>query len=382
VVEAVVEFYYKTYSNVHRGLHKLSEESTKVYEEAHEKVAKFLNARSWDEVVLTFNTTAATNYIAAPLVERAAKDGKKKVVLTVMEHHSNMLPWRRAAKVFGLKVEYVPAKATGELDLEKAEEIIDEETGVVAVAHASNVTGILNDVRKIAKMAHSCGAVVVVDGAQSVPHVEIDVRALEVDFLTFSGHKMLAPEGTGGFYGRHDLLEELEPWFVGGGAIKDVTLDEVIFDDPPWKFEPGTPCIAASAGLIKAIEYLEKLGMSEIHAHEVRLVKVAESSLKRVDGVKLYGASLNPELRTGIVSFNVEGLHPHVVAKILNDFYGIAVRSGLHCAHPYHRAIGAPHGTVRASFYIYNTPEEAEYLVQAVEEVARKYAPRSGGSAA
>ena len=377
VVEAIREFYYSSYSNVHRGHHYLSEESSRVYEEAHEKFAKFVNARSWDEIVFAFNATTAINYIAPSLAEKVAREGKRKIVLTVMEHHGNMLPWRRVARAFNLSVEYAPVKDSGELDLEKMLELIDEQTGIVAIVHASNVTGIINNVREVARHAHKYDAYVVVDGAQSVPHLKIDVRELEADILAFSGHKMLAPEGTGGFYGRRDLLEELEPWVVGGGIVKSVTLDKVDYDDLPWKFEPGTPDIAGSAGLIRAIEYLEKIGVENIHLHERRLLEALRKRLSDAEWLVTYGR-IDPERQTGIFCFNVKGLNPHIVGRVLNDFYGIAVRTGLHCAHPYHIALGAPEGTVRASFYIYNTLEEIEYFIESVEEIAKKY----GGSRA
>uniref|UniRef100_A0A7J3ZLS8 cysteine desulfurase n=1 Tax=Fervidicoccus fontis TaxID=683846 RepID=A0A7J3ZLS8_9CREN len=373
VVEAVREFYYSRYSNVHRGHHYLSEESSRIYEEAHERIAKLVNARSWDEIVFAFNATTAINYIAPSLAEKIVREGKRKIVLTVMEHHSNMLPWRRVARAFNLTVEYAPVREGGELDLRKMFELIDEQTGIVAVAHASNVTGIINDVREIARYAHKYGAYVVVDGAQSVPHLKVDVRELEVDILAFSGHKMLAPEGTGGFYGRRDLLEELEPWVVGGGMVRSVKLDKVNYEDLPWKFEPGTPDIAGSAGLIKAVEYLERIGIENVHLHEKRLLEALRSRLGDAEWLVTYNR-IDPERQTGIFCFNVRGLNPHVVGRLLNDFYGIAVRTGLHCAHPYHTALGAQDGTVRASFYIYNTIEEVVYFTESIEEIAKKYA--------
>ncbi|MEM1620256.1 MAG: cysteine desulfurase [Fervidicoccaceae archaeon] len=372
VVERVVEVYYKHYSNVHRGHHSLSEISTELYEEAHRAVARFIGARFWEEIVLTFNTTTAINAIAVPLLEKTSREGRKKVLLTQMEHHSNMLPWRRAAKLLGCEISYIPVKRSGLLDFEKALELLNDDVGVLAISHASNVTGVINDVRLLARRAHEYGIVVVVDGAQSAPHLKINVNDLEVDFFAFSGHKMLAPEGTGVLYGRRELLEELEPWFVGGGAVRRVTVDDVIYEDLPWRFEPGTPDVAGAAGLIEAVKYLERVGMERLHSHEAKLLRLAREILANDERVILYQPA-EPEKHTGILAFNVRGINCHVVGKILNDFYGVAVRTGLHCAHPYHVAIGAPDGTVRASFYLYNTAEEIEYFAEAVREIARKY---------
>ncbi len=374
VVEAVRKAYYTSYANVHRGHHELSQKSSEVYEEAHEVIARFLGASDWREIVLAFNTTTAMNYIAPSLSEYLARRGKKRIIITMMEHHGSMLPWRRAAPLFGLRVEYAPVNREGLLDMGALEAMIDDDVGAVVVTHASNVTGVVNDLRKISGWAHQHDALLVVDGAQSVPHLPINVTELGIDFITFSGHKMMAPDGTGGFYGRLDVLEEMTPWVVGGGAIKEVTIDDVVYADLPWRFEPGTPNITGAAGLIEAVEYLRRLGMDQVHAHEKRLVTHVERYLGEVDGVESYLPRGAFDL-TGIFPFNIRRLNPHIVGQLLNDQYGIAVRTGLHCAHVYHRAMGLEEGTVRASFYIYNTVEEAALLVDAVGEIARKYAP-------
>lgn len=372
VIEALKEFYGEKYSNVHRGHHYLSQKSSEIYEEAHEKVAKFLGTASWEEIVFTFNTTTAINYLSPSVLELMKNRGKRKIIISIMEHHSNMLPWRRAAPLFGMQVVYAPIKQDGSLDMKKLFELIDEDTAVIAISHASNVTGIINDIKAIAREAHKYDSVVVVDGAQSVPHLKINVKSLEIDFLTFSGHKMLAPEGTGGFYGKKELLEEMKPWISGGGSIKDVTLKEIIYADLPWKFEPGTPNISGSMGLIKAIEYLEEIGMEKIHLHEKKLLEYIINRLKEQENLTYY-QKLNPEKHTGIFSFNIKGINPHIVGQLLNDFYNIAIRTGLHCAHPYHYALGAKEGTARASFYIYNDLEDMELLGEAIETIIRKY---------
>ena len=372
VIESIRKMYYTSYANVHRGHHELSQRSSEVYEQAHEVLADFLGARDWREIILTFNTTTAMNYIAPSLSEYLARRGKKRVIISQMEHHGSMLPWRRAAGVFGLKVDYAPVTREGLLDMDALEAMIDDNVGAIVVTHASNVTGVVNDLRRISSWAHQHDALLVVDGAQSVPHLPVKVRELGVDFITFSGHKMMAPDGTGGFYGRLDVLEELTPWIVGGGAIREVTLDNVVYADLPWKFEPGTPNITGASGLIEAVQYLERLGMEEVHAHERGLVEHVVKYASQTPGLEHYVPRGAFDL-TGIFSFNLKGLNPHIVGQLLNDEYGIAVRTGLHCAHPYHRAMGLEEGTVRASFYIYNTLEEAALLVEALGSISKKY---------
>lgn len=367
VIEAVREFYEKYNANVHRGLHRLSQEASEAYEAAHERVAKFINARSWDEVVFTYNTTYAINLVALGLGFKLLKPGDE-IVLTVMEHHSNMLPWRNIARLRGARVKYVDITDEGYLRYEQFEELITERTRVVAVTLMSNVLGTINDVRRIAKIAHSVGAIVVVDGAQGVPHLPVDVRELDIDFLAFSGHKMLGPTGIGVLWGRRELLEEIEPILAGGGTIKDVTLEGVEWADLPWRLEPGTPNIAGAVGLAAAVEYLERIGMENVRAHERELVAytLKRFSEELAGQVDLYGPR-SPEDRGGVVSFNVRGLHHHTVGRAL-DAFGIAVRTGMHCAHPLHYRLGL-RGTVRASFYIYNVKEEVDALVDALRKI-------------
>ncbi|MEM0027517.1 MAG: SufS family cysteine desulfurase [Ignisphaera sp.] len=381
VIDAIANFYKNHYANVHRGFHTLSQEASQMYEQAHETLAKFINAYSWDEIIFVNNTTEGLNLVAYSWGLHNINEGDE-IVLTVMDHHSSMLPWRHIAKMRNAKVKYVNVTPDGYLDYNHLDEIITEKTKVVAFPIASNVLGTINDVSRIVKRAKEVGALVVADGAQSVPHIPTNVRELGVDFLAFSGHKMLGPTGSGVLWGRRDLLQELKPFKVGGDTIRDVTLDDVVWLDPPWRFEAGTPNIEAAIGLATAAEYLMKIGMENVRRHEIELV---EHTLKLLvesfgDEIRYYGPR-NPEHKTGVVAFNVKNLHFHIVAQAL-DYFGIAVRSGMHCAHPLHYALRISYedppptsipsnvderlkrfGSVRASFYIYNTKEEVGYFV-------------------
>jgi cysteine desulfurase/selenocysteine lyase len=369
VVAAIARYYLWHNANVHRGLHTLSQEASQMYEEAHEAVARFINARSWDEVVFTYNVTEALNLVAYTWGLRNVGEGDK-IVLTVMEHHSNMLPWRNLARLKGARVVYADITDGGELTYEEFERLIDERTKVVAVTLMSNVLGTItvDVVKRVAKLAHEVGAIVVADGAQYVPHAPTNVRDLGVDFLGFSGHKMLGPMGIGVLWGRREILEELEPFKSGGDTIKDVTLSDVVWHDLPWRFEAGTPNVAGAVGLKAAIEYLTRLGMDAVREHEKRLV---EYTLKRFseelgDAVEVYGPK-DPEVRGGVIAFNVKGLNHHTVGMAL-DMFGIAVRTGMHCAHPLHYRLGL-RGTVRASYYVYNIKEEVDELVKALKTI-------------
>jgi cysteine desulfurase/selenocysteine lyase len=397
VIEAIVDFYKNHYANVHRGLHTLSQEASQMYEEAHEILAKFINAYSWDEIVFVNNTTEGLNLVAYAWGLYNINEGDE-IVLTVMDHHSSMLPWRHIAKLRKAKVKYIKVANDGYLDYNQLDNVITEKTKVVAFPIASNVLGTICDVKKIVKKAKEVRALVVADGAQSVPHIPTNVRELGVDFLAFSGHKMLGPTGSGVLWGRKDVLEDMKLFKVGGDTIKDVTLDNIVWLDPPWRFEAGTPNIEAAIGLATATQYLMKIGMENVRQHEVELVKY---TLKRIfevfsEEIKYYGP-MNPEDKTGVVAFNIKNLHHHTVAKAL-DFFGIAVRSGMHCAHPLHYALKISYeepppaeipkdvderlkrfGCVRASFYIYNTRDEVDYFIGALtfitkvrEELARK----------
>lgn len=368
VVAAIARFYLQYNANVHRGFHTLSQEASEAFEEAHEVIAHFINAYSWEEVILTYNTTESINIVAFTWGLKNLREGDE-IILTVMDHHSNMLPWRKVAEITGAKIRYVDITDDGLLRYDMLEEMISEKTKVVAFPMMSNVLGTMNDVKRIVKVAHSVGAIVVADGAQWVPHAPTDVRDLGIDFLAFSGHKMLGPTGTGVLWGRKDILEDLEPFKSGGDTIKDVTLDSVIWHDLPWRFEAGTPNIAGAIGLAEAVKYLMRIGMENVREHEKELVR---HTLKRfeelADDVDVYGPK-NPEVRGGVVSFNVKGLHYHIVGKAL-DLFGIAVRTGGHCAHPLHYRLGIK-GTVRASYYIYNTVEEVDRFIEVLKTIVK-----------
>ncbi|MCY0868731.1 MAG: SufS family cysteine desulfurase [Desulfurococcus sp.] len=365
VINAIRDYYMYHNANVHRGFHTLSQEASQMYEDAHEKVAKFINAYSWSEVVFCSNTTEAINIIAYGWGLWNLKEGDE-IVLTVMDHHSNMLPWRLVAKLKGAKVKYVDITDDGYLKYEQFEELITERTRVVAFPLASNVLGTINDARRITRLAHSVNAIVVADGAQSVPHVPTNVRELEVDFLAFSGHKMLGPTGIGVLWGRRDILESMNPVRVGGDTIKDVTLDDVVWHDLPWRFEGGTPHIAGGVGLAAAIDYLTSIGMENVRAHEKTLTEYTIRRLGELIDVEYYGPR-NPEDKTAVIAFNIKGLNHHTVGSAL-DLFGIAVRTGMHCAHPLHYRLGLK-GTVRASYYIYNTIEEVDYFIESLEKI-------------
>lgn len=371
VVKRVLEIYRDSYANIHRSGHYLAQRASRVFEETRETVARFINAKEPGEIIFVWNATHGINLLSLPLLEMLKKEGKEEVLISVMEHHSNMLPWRRASSLLGMRVKYIPVKSDGTLDYEELDGLLSEKTGVVAVTHASNVTGVVNDVKRIAKIAHEYGAYVVVDGAQYAPHAKVDVRGLGADFYVFSGHKMLAPEGTGALYGKMEILEKLEPFITGGGTIKDVTLDDVVYLEPPHRFEAGTPNIAGIAGLGEAIRYLERIGLDNVLSHERMLLAKALKRSEELSNVIVYGPK-RIDNRLGIFTFNEKGLNPHIVGQILNEDYGVAVRTGLHCAHPYHHALGATEGTVRASFYIYNTMEEIDYLIDSLIDIERR----------
>ncbi len=371
VIEAIRRFYQAHNANIHRGLHALSREASEEYEEAHSVVARFINARSWREVVFVRNTTEAINLVAYSWAMDRLGSGDE-IVVTVMEHHSNMLPWVAIAKRLGAKVKVVGLASDYMLDYDALSEALTERTRIIAVSHASNVLGTINDVKGIAALAHEVGAVCLVDGAQSVPHMPVNVRELGCDFLAFSGHKMLGPTGIGVLYGREDLLEEMSPFMYGGDMVREVRYRngavEPAWNDLPWKFEAGTPNIAGGIGLAEAVKYLERIGMENVRAHEVELTSYALKRLSEVEGLNLFGPS-SPTSRCGIIPFNLDGLDPHSLAAMLDE-RKIAVRSGFHCAQPLHEYLGLKEGTARASFYIYNTREEVDLLSESLAEIA------------
>lgn len=356
VIEAVEEFYRENNSNVGRGLYKLANDATQAYESSREKVAEFIGAEK-DEIVFVRNTTEAENLLSSSL------DFEGDILLSEMAHHSEQLPWREKAEKEGKNIEYVET-ANGKISLKDFEEEINEDTGLVAISHISNVFGVENSIEEIIKIAHKNEAFVVLDCAQSAPHMEIDVKDLRADFVTFSGHKMLGPTGIGVLYGKKELLEEMKPYQVGGGMVKSVKKDSARYEDTPHRFEAGTPNIAGAVGLKAAIEYLESIGLEKIHEHDLRVSRKIREGLKEIEKVEI----LSPEGAI-LVSFHSEKVHSHDLAEVLNQ-EGVAVRAGNHCAQPQHEEMNLP-GTVRASPYLYNTKEDVEKLLDAVREAVK-----------
>lgn len=365
VLDAVDRYYQTSHANIHRGVYVLSEEATIAYEQAHERVAHFIHA-DWDEVIFTKNTTESLNLVAYAWGLHSLQAGDE-IVLTQLEHHSNLVPWQQIARRTGAVVHYIRIDAQGQLDMEHAAALIGPRTKMVAVTHVSNVLGTVNPVAILGQMAHAQGALLCVDGAQSIPHMAIDVRALDCDFFAFSGHKMLGPTGIGGLYGKRHLLEQMEPFLYGGDMIREVTFAGASWNDLPWKFEAGTPPIAQGIGLAAAVDYLDHLGMEAVQAHEHLLVRTALEHMRQAPDITVYG----PEAaaRGGVVSFNIQGLHPHDIASIL-DQYGVAIRAGHHCAMPLMGVLGI-NGTCRASFYVYNTVDEIHSFMEAIGEARR-----------
>ncbi len=361
VIEAIQRYYERSHSNVHRSIHTLGEEATELYEAARDAVRGFTGARSREEIVFTRGTTEGVNLLAQALGRTLV--GGDEILVTEMEHHSNLIPWQMACRDHGAVLKAVPLLEGSYLEMAAFDRLISPRTRVVAVAHVSNVLGTINPVEEIARKAHAMGAALVVDGAQAAPHLPLDLGASGADFYVFSGHKMLGPTGIGVLYGRRDALERLEPAWGGGEMIKEVWIDHAQWNDLPWRFEPGTPPIAGAVGLHAAIEYLEKLGMERVHAHEQALTAQCFDLLTRIPGVTIYGPR-NPAERGAVVSFNVEGLHPHDGAALL-DQRGIAVRAGHHCGQPLMKRLGIV-GTLRASFSVYNTPADVERLAEGV----------------
>lgn len=362
VIEAI-EQYYKGYnSNVHRGVHTLGTKATDAYEGAREKVRKFIHAKSVEEVVFTRGTTASINMLAASYGEENVKEGDE-IVITYMEHHSNLIPWQQLAKRKKAELKYIPLEEDGTITLEKVRETVTPKTKIVAVTLVSNVLGTINPIKEIANIAHENGAVLAVDGAQGVPHMKVDVQDLDCDFLSFSGHKMCGPTGIGVLYGKKELLEKMEPVEFGGEMIDFVGLYDSTWKELPWKFEGGTPIIAGAIGLGKAIEFLEEVGLEEILKHEHHLAAYALDKLSEVEGIEVYGPK-DPMKRAGLVTFNIKGVHPHDVATVL-DAEGIAIRAGHHCAQPLMKWLDVS-ATARASFYLYNTEEDIDRFVSGI----------------
>ncbi len=361
VIEAMARYYEQSHANVHRSIHVLGEEATELYELARDRVQRFIGAASREEVVFTRGTSDGVSLLAETI--RPMLRAGDEILITEMEHHSNIIPWQLAARDRGAAIRAIPLRDGWRLDLDALDRVLTDRTKVLAFAHVSNVLGTINPVAELCRRARAAGVLTVVDGAQAAPHVGLDMAALGCDFYVFSAHKMLGPTGIGVLYGRRDVLDRLEPGRGGSEMIKEVWLDHAQWNDLPWRFEPGTPPIAEAVGLTAAIEYLEKLGMARVTEHERALAQRAVAALGVIDDVTVYGPPVSEE-RGAVVSFGVRGLHPHDVAALL-DADGIAVRAGHHCAQPLMRCLGVV-GTSRASFSVYNSPEEVDLLAHAV----------------
>ncbi|WP_308638655.1 cysteine desulfurase [Paenibacillus silvisoli] len=362
VIDAVSRYYEMDNANVHRGVHTLGSRATDAYEGAREKVAQFLNAASPQEIIFTRGTTTALNLVASSYARSVCGEGDE-IVITQMEHHSNFIPWQQVAKATGATLKFIPLEKDGSIKLENVEATITDRTKVVSVMYVSNVLGVINPIKEITAIAHRHGAIMVVDGAQSTPHMKVDVRDLDCDFYAFSGHKMCAPTGIGALYGKKALLEAMEPIEFGGEMIDHVDLYDSTWKELPWKFEGGTPIIAGAVGLGAAIDFLTEIGLDEIEKHEHKLASYAYERLSTIDGISIFGPKDN---RAGLVTFNLDDVHPHDVATVL-DTKGIAVRAGHHCCQPLMRYLNVS-STARASFYLYNTEEDVDRLVVGLQQ--------------
>ncbi|MEK5528629.1 cysteine desulfurase [Viridibacillus sp. FSL R5-0468] len=368
VIEAIKNYYEFENSNVHRGVHTLGNRATDSYEGAREKIRKFINANSTEEIIFTRGTTTALNIVAQSYGRTHVGEGDE-IVITYMEHHSNLIPWQQLAKEKGATLKYIDLESDGTLSLDKVRATITAKTKIVSMAYASNVLGTINPIKEITAIAHEHGAVMVVDGAQGVPHFKTDVQDLDCDFLAFSGHKMCGPTGIGVLYGKKALLENMEPVEFGGEMIDFVGLHESTWKELPWKFEGGTPIIAGAIGLGAAIDFLQEIGMDTIEKHEHDLSRYAIDQMQTIKGLSIYGPQ-DPAKRSGLVTFNLDDVHPHDVATVL-DMNGIAVRAGHHCAQPLMKWLQCT-ATARASFYIYNNEEDIDRLVAGLR-TAKEY---------
>jgi cysteine desulfurase/selenocysteine lyase len=368
VIEELGRYYTEYNANVHRGLHTLAEEATQAYEETRRKVADFIGAPRTEEIIFTRGATESINLVAYSWGRKNIRSGDR-IVLTEMEHHANLVPWIALAKETGAELEYIPIDEHGYLDLDGIGEIISRNTKLVSIIHMSNVLGTINPIEKIIEIAHDRGAVALIDAAQSIPHMPVDVGSMDADFVAFSAHKMLGPTGIGVLYGREEILSEMEPFNYGGEMINEVRYDYADWAELPHKFEAGTPNIAGAAAFAPALDYLSDIGMANVRQHEIELTAYALNRLSSLDSIRVFGP-IDPERRGGAVSFVDSDVHPHDLAQVL-DQYGVAIRAGHHCAQPLHKLLGVG-STARASFYIYNTKEEIDRLIDALRE-ARRY---------
>jgi len=368
VIQSMSSFYERQNANIHRGIHKLAEEATSSYEAARVRICSFIGAGNPREIIFTRNTTESINLVAYSWGRSNLKSGDR-VLLTEMEHHSNIVPWQILAQERGIQLDFVPVTGDGKLDLDAYSQLLKEEPRLVGFTHMSNMLGTINPVKQMTMEAHAAGALVLVDGAQSVPHLPVNLVDLDVDFYAFSAHKMCGPTGVGILFGKQELLQEMPPFLGGGDMIKRVRLDGFSTNSLPYKFEAGTPAIAEAIGFGAAVDFLTELGMDAVHAHEQKLTEYALERLEEVPGIKVYGPS--PAEKGGVMSFTLEGLHPHDVAQVL-DRDGIAVRAGHHCAMPLHEKYKIQ-ATTRASFYVYNTEDEIDALIEGLYKVKKLF---------
>ena len=363
VLDVLRHYYEHDNANVHRGVHTLAERATADYENSREKVRAFINAKETAEVLFTRGTTTGLNWLARSYGDAFIKEGDE-IVISYMEHHSNIIPWQQLVERTGAVLRYLPLTDQGFIDMTAAKDIINEKTAIVSLAYVSNVLGVINPIKELAEMAHANNAVMIVDGAQATPHMAVDVQALDADFFAFSGHKMCGPTGIGVLYGKRQWLEQMEPVEFGGEMIDFVNLFDSTWKELPWKFEAGTPNIAGAIALGAAVDYLNEIGMENIHRYEQELVDYVLPKLHEIDGITTYGPQ-DPKHHTGVIAFNLDGIHPHDVATAL-DMEGIAVRAGHHCAQPLMNYLNLA-ATARASFYFYNTKEDADRLIEAIQ---------------
>ncbi len=361
VIETLVRYYEEYNANVHRGVYSIAERATAEYEAAREKVARFVGASGPEEILFTRNVTEALNLVAYAWGRRHVGPGDE-ILVTEMEHHSNLVPWQLLAQERGARLRHIPFDDQGRLILDGLDRLLTERTKIVSVVHVSNTFGTVNSVAEIARAAHARGALMVVDGAQSTPHRPVNVQALGADFFGFTGHKMLGPMGIGGLWGRRALLEEMEPFLGGGEMISDVWLDHAVWNEVPWKFEAGTPNVGDAIALGTAVEYLERLGMDTVQAHEQEITRYALERLREIPALRILGPSAGE--RGGVVAFSMDGVHPHDIAQVL-DTEGVCVRAGHHCTKPLHRKLGIG-ASARASFYVYTVKEEIDVLARAL----------------
>lgn len=367
VVEAITDEYYNVNANVHRGVHYLSQQATDLHEAAREKVRQFINARSTNEIIFTRGTTESLNLVVSSFCDGMMQEGDE-VIVSVMEHHSNIVPWQLQAAKKGISIRVIPMTDEGELRLDEYEKLFTERTKIVSVTHVSNVLGTVNPVEEMIRIAHEHGVPVMVDGAQSTPHFAVDVQAMDCDFFAFSGHKMYGPTGIGVLYGKEEWLDRLPPYQGGGEMIESVSFEKTVFEHLPFKFEAGTPDYVATTGLAKAIDYMAAVGMDNIQRHEHELTEYAMQRLSEVEGIRIFGRAPRKD---AVVSFLVGDIH-HLDMGTLLDRLGIAVRTGHHCAQPLMIRLGIQ-GTVRASFAMYNTREEIDALASGIERVSKMF---------